>query len=133
MNCLTKLFQQKRRRIGYILAFSDPMISKRDSSDTQSEIYGWFIEYGIAANGQFIMFDTEGNTYTKSTVGSWHKTVITLKAIKGEHEKSIKLYTTSEKKTDQSIILFNGRSFKDDTGYYQNGKWYQGKPNGVIE
>ena len=33
MNCLTKLFQQKRRRIGYILAFSDPMISKRDSSD----------------------------------------------------------------------------------------------------
>lgn len=100
---------------------------------TQSEIYGWFIEYGIAANGQFIMFDKEGNTYTKSTVGSWHKTVITLKAIKGEHEKSIKLYTTSEKKTDQSIILFNGRSFKDDTGYYEGGKWYQGKPDGVIE
>lgn len=25
---------------------------------TQSEIFGWFIEYGIAANGQFIMFDT---------------------------------------------------------------------------
>ena len=100
---------------------------------TQSEIYGWFIEYGIAANGQFIMFDKEGNTYTKSTVGSWHKTVITLKAIKGEHEKSIKLYTTSEKKTDQSIILFNGRSFKDDTGYYANGKWYQGKPDGVSE
>lgn len=100
---------------------------------TQSEIYGWFIEYGIAANGQFIMFDKEGNTYTKSTVGSWHKTVITLKAIKGEHEKSIKLYTTSEKKTEQSIILFNGRSFKDDTGYYEGGKWYQGKPDGVIE
>ena len=35
MNCLTKLFQQKRRRIGYILAFSGPMISKRDSSDMQ--------------------------------------------------------------------------------------------------
>lgn len=100
---------------------------------TQFEIYGWFIEYGIAANGQFIMFDKEGNTYTKSTVGSWHKTVITLKAIKGEHEKSIKLYTTSEKKTDQSIILFNGRSFKDDTGYYEGRKWYQGKPKGVTE
>lgn len=100
---------------------------------TQSEIFGWFIEYGIAANGQFIMFDTEGKTYHKSTVGSWHKTVITLKAIKGEHEKSIRLYTTSEKKTDQSIILFNGRSFKDDTGYYEGGKWYQGKPKGVTE
>ena len=32
MICLTKLFQQKRRRIGYILAFSAPTISKRDSS-----------------------------------------------------------------------------------------------------
>lgn len=40
---------------------------------TQSEIYGWFIKYGIAANGQFKMFDTEGKTYTKSTVGSWIK------------------------------------------------------------
>ena len=98
---------------------------------TQSEIYGWFKEYGIAKNGQFIMFDKEGKTYTKSTVGSWHKTVITLKAIKGEHEKSIRLYTTSEKKTDQSIILFNGRSFKNDTGYYKGGTWYQGIPDGA--
>lgn len=98
---------------------------------TQSEIYGWFIKYGIAANGRFIMFDTEGKTYTKSSAGSWHKTVITLKAIKGEHEKSIKLYTSSDKKTDQSIILFNGRSFKNDTGYYKGGTWYQGIPDGA--
>ena len=98
---------------------------------TQSEIYGWFIKYGIAANGQFKMFDTEGKTYTKSTVGSWHKTVITLKAIKGEHEKSIRLYTSSDKKTGQSIILFNGRSFKNDTGYYEGGTWYQGIPDGA--
>ena len=98
---------------------------------TQSEIYGWFIKYGIAANGRFIMFDTEGKTYTKSFVGSWHKTVITLKAIKGEHEKSIKLYTKPEKNTDQSIILFNGRSFKNDTGYYKDGTWYQGIPDGA--
>ena len=100
---------------------------------TQSEVYGWFKEYGIAANGQFIMFDTEGKTYTKSSVGSWHKTVITLKAIKGEHEKSIKLYTSSDKKTDQSIILFDGRSFKNDTGYYDGAKWHQGKPDGVTK
>lgn len=98
---------------------------------TQSEIYGWFIKYGIAANGQFKIFDTEGKTYTKSTVGSWHKTVITLKAIKGEHEKSIRLYTSSDKKTGQSIILFNGRSFKNDTGYYEGGTWYQGIPDGA--
>ena len=54
MNCLTKLFQQKRRRIGYILAFSGPMISKRDSSVNQQnqqimninkvKEYGEFVE-----------------------------------------------------------------------------------------
>lgn len=44
MNCLTKLFQQKRRRIGYILAFSGPMISKRDSSDFR---YNSYISAGI--------------------------------------------------------------------------------------
>ena len=37
MICLTKLFQQKRRRIGYILAFSDPTISKRDSSERKND------------------------------------------------------------------------------------------------
>ena len=39
MICLTKLFQQKRRRIGYILAFSDPTISKRDSSEIIYYLY----------------------------------------------------------------------------------------------
>ena len=55
MNCLTKLFQQKRRRIGYILAFSGPMISKRDSSDRykkDKEQYGkkaasWMMLYSF--------------------------------------------------------------------------------------
>ena len=44
MNCLTKLFQQKRRRIGYILAFSGPMISKRDSSDLENH-FVWLAKY----------------------------------------------------------------------------------------
>ena len=60
MNCLTKLFQQKRRRIGYILAFSGPMISKRDSSvilynkryaEKIAFISGFAGLYGIHSNG----------------------------------------------------------------------------------
>ena len=48
MNCLTKLFQQKRRRIGYILAFSGPMISKRDSSEKMKLFfYRKFIRFVI--------------------------------------------------------------------------------------
>lgn len=61
--------------------------------------------------------------------GNWWKTVITLKAIKGEHNKDIKI-----KQQDGDVLtLFNGNSVTDDTGYYQNGKWYQGKPDDVTE
>ena len=58
----------------------------------------------------------------------WWKTVINLKAMKGEHNKDIRI---NLKGTD--ILLFDGNSFKDDTGYYEGGKWYQGKPKGVTE
>ena len=57
MNCLTKLFQQKRRRIGYILAFSGPMISKRDSSDKSILNNG---EYTLKLSYNTYPFD-EGN------------------------------------------------------------------------
>ena len=105
---------------------------------TKFKIYGWFNEYGIAKNGQYIIFDfgseTSGKTYTESKEGSWSKTVITLKAIKGAHEKAIKLYLENDKnKRESSILLFDGRSFKDDTGYYEDGKWHQGKPDGVTK
>lgn len=111
---------------------------------TKFKIYGWFNEYGIAKNGQYIIFDfgseTSGKTYTESKEGIWSKTVITLKAIKGAHEKAIRLYLENDKnKRDSSILLFDGRSFKDDTAWFDGdwagasttGKWHQGKPEGV--
>ena len=111
---------------------------------TKFKIYGWFKEYGIAKNGQYIIFDfgseTSGKTYTESQEGIWSKTVITLKAIKGAHEKAIRLYLENDKnKRDSSILLFDGRSFKDDTAWFDGdwagasttGKWHQGKPEGV--
>jgi hypothetical protein len=55
--------------------------------------------------------------------------VITLKAIKGEHNKDIKI----KQQDGDELTLFNGNSFKDDTGYYQNGKWHQGTPDDVKQ
>ena len=102
---------------------------------TQSALYGWYKVYGIAAGSdQFTIWDTNAkNSWECTNLGNgWYKTTIKLKAVKGEHEKNILL---KEQNNDNSptITLFNGNSFKDDTGYYQNGKWYQGKPNGVTE
>lgn len=106
---------------------------------TEKKTMGWYREYGIAGNSktdQFKIHDENsdanvdhGNSWKREKKGNWWKTVITLKAIKGEHNKDIKII----QKDGDVLTLFNGNSFTDDTGYYQNGKWYQGKPDDVTE
>ena len=106
---------------------------------TEKKTMGWYREYGVAGystTDQFKIKDEitdanvdHGNSWIREKKGNWWKTVITLKAIKGEHNKDIKI-----KQQDGDVLtLFNGNSFTDDTGYYQDGKWYQGKPKGVTE
>ena len=106
---------------------------------TEKKTMGWYREYGIAGDSktdQFKIHDENsnenvdyGNSWKREQKGNWWKTVITLKAIKGEHNKDIKII----QKDGDVLTLFNGNSFTDDTGYYQNGKWYQGKPDDVTE
>lgn len=103
---------------------------------TQERTWGWWKNYGKKGSGEFIIEDktrsteTSGNSWELKDVGNnWWKTVIKLKAIKGEHNKNI----TINLKNGRHILLFDGNSFKDDTGYYEGGKWYQGKPAGVSE
>ena len=97
---------------------------------TQFELFGWYKVYGIASGtNQFTIWDTNAkNSWECKNVGNgWYKTTIKLKAVKGEHEKNILLKMEDNDKSP-TITLFNGKSFKDDTGYYKDGKWYQGKP-----
>lgn len=103
---------------------------------TQERTWGWWKNYGIKGGGEFIIEDkttgeeTSGKSWELKDVGNnWWKTVIKLKAIKGEHNKNI----TINLKNGRHILLFDGNSFKDDTGYYADGKWQQGKPDGVSE
>lgn len=97
---------------------------------TQFELFGWYKVYGIASEtNQFTIWDTNAkNSWEcKNVENGWYKTTIKLKAVKGEHEKNILLKMEDNDKSP-TITLFNGNSFKDDTGYYKDGKWYQGKP-----
>lgn len=104
---------------------------------TQERTWGWWKNYGIKGSGEFTIEDktrgaedTSGNSWTLKKLGNgWWKTVIKLKAIKGEHNKNI----TINLKDGRYILLFDGNSFKDDTGYYEGGTWHQGKPDGVSE
>lgn len=105
---------------------------------TQEQTWGWYKDYGIAdGSKQFKINDPsdkgsdKGNSWTcKKVENGWWKTVIKLKAIKGEHNKDIRIYLK-----DTNILLFDGNSYEKygDTGYYQGDKWYQGKPDGVTE
>lgn len=105
---------------------------------TQEQTWGWYKDYGIAdGSNQFRINDPsdkgsdKGNSWTCKKVGNdWWKTVIKLKAIKGEHNKDIRIYLK-----DTNILLFDGNSYEKygDTGYYQGDKWHQGTPVGVNE
>lgn len=102
---------------------------------TPFELFGWYKVYGIASGkNQFTIWDTKAKKSWKcEKVGKdWYKTTIKLKAVKGEHEKNI-LLKKEDNDNSPTITLFNGNSFKDDTGYYQNEKWHQGTPDGVNE
>lgn len=102
---------------------------------TKERTWGWWKQYGVMNGGEFTIngtttgTETSGNSWTLKEVGNdWWKTVIYLKAVKGEHNKDIRINLQNT-----NILLFNGNSFKDDIGYYEDGKWYQGKPDGVTE
>lgn len=97
---------------------------------TPFELFGWYKVYGIASGkDQFTIKDTNANnSWECDKLGNgWYKTTIKLKAVKGEHEKNI-LLKKENNDNSPTITLFNGNSFKDDTGYYKDGKWYQGTP-----
>lgn len=106
---------------------------------TKFQTYGWFKVYGVAHenNGkreQFTIFDKDGKSWSCTNAGNgWYKTVITLKAVKGDHEKDIRIMKDNQISDDKSILLFNGNSYEkhNDTGYYDGSSWQAGKPSDV--
>ena len=111
---------------------------------TKFPTYGWFKVYGVAngKNGDdsnkeresFTIYDTAGKSWSCVNLNNgWYKTVITLKAVKGDHEKDIRIMKDNQISDDKSILLFNGNSYEkhNDTGYYDGSSWHAGKPSGV--
>lgn len=108
---------------------------------TKFQTYGWFKVYGIAQQKnnstereQFTIFGKNNKSWTCTKVNNvWYKTVITLKAVKGDHEKDIRIMRDKQISDDNSILLFNGNSYEkhNDTGYYDDSSWHAGKPSGV--
>ena len=108
---------------------------------TRFQTYGWFKVYGVAngKNGDdsnkeresFTIYDTAGKSWSCVNLNNgWDKTVITLKAVKGDHEKDIRIKSDNKNTGGESVLLFNGNSYEkhSDTGYYDGSSWHAGKP-----
>lgn len=111
---------------------------------TRFQTYGWFKVYGVAngKNGNdsnkeresFTIYDTTRKSWScKKLINGWYKTVITLKAVKGDHEKDIRIKKDDKATGGESVLLFNGNSYEkhNDTGYYDGSSWHAGKPADV--
>lgn len=108
---------------------------------TKFQTYGWFNVYGVAngKNGDdnnteresFTIYDTAGKSWSCENLNNgWYKTVITLKAVKGNHEKDIRIKKDNKATGGESVLLFNGNSYEkhSDTGWYDGSSWHAGKP-----
>lgn len=111
---------------------------------TRFQTYGWFKVYGVAngKNGDdsskeresFTIYDTTRKSWSCDNLNNgWYKTVITLKAVKGDHEKDIRIKSDNKNTGGKSVLLFNGNSYEkdNDTGYYDGTSWHAGKPSDV--
>lgn len=113
---------------------------------TKFQTYGWFKVYGVAngKNGDdnnkeresFTIYDTDTARKSWSCENlnnGWYKTVITLKAVKGDHEKDIRIKKGNKATGGESVLLFNGNSYEkhNDTGWYDGSSWHAGKPSDV--
>lgn len=112
---------------------------------TKFQTYGWFKVYGVAngKNGDdnnkeresFTIYDTAGKKSWScvNLNNGWYKTVITLKAVKGDHEKDIRIKKDNKATGGESVLLFNGNSYEkhSDTGWYDGSSWHAGKPSDV--
>lgn len=89
---------------------------------TRFQTYGWFKVYGVAngKNGDdnnkeresFTIYDTAGKSWSCDDLNNgWYKTVITLKAVKGDHEKDIRIKSDNKNTGGQSVLLFNGITY----------------------
>ncbi|WP_300805713.1 hypothetical protein, partial [uncultured Duncaniella sp.] len=109
---------------------------------TKYELAAWFVPFGVShveatAGYSLTMWDIADCTKVE---GEWWKTVIKLKAVKGETNKYLRLKPMPAgneinlaNETD-CLILFNGNNYdsSNNIGYY-DGSWHPGRPSGVNQ
>lgn len=106
----------------YLVTFK--MYHRMDSP----EINNWYIKYGSTTLwGKFKAGD-KGFSIQENPDGyaGWRLSSLSFWCVKGREEKFV-IVKKEGGNDDQYGVLFGGKRFKDNTGYYDNG-WHQGTP-----
>lgn len=92
-------------------------------------IDNWYINtgskplYGKNGNKGFSVQDNLKNGWKLSTLKFW--------CVKGRENKYVIVKNEVKNDDKEYGILFGGKRFKDNTGYYKDGRWYEGIPEGI--
>lgn len=92
------------------------------------EINNWYIKYGSTTLwGKFKAGD-KGFSIQENPdkYAGWRLSSLSFWCVKGREEKFV-IVKKEGGNDDQYGVLFGGKRFKDNTGYYDNG-WHQGTP-----
>lgn len=97
---------------------------------TMNTIDNWYIKTGSTSlYGKKGNEDNEGFSTQVDPDGyaGWKLTSLSFWCVKGREEKFV--IVKNQNGNDQEYgVLFGGKRFKKNTGYYKNGKWYEGTP-----
>ncbi|MBL1008359.1 MAG: hypothetical protein JJO71_32590 [Escherichia coli] len=94
-------------------------------------INNWYIQYGTDDNNQQItLYGKAGDVgFSKDNLSGdadWKLSTLQFWCVKGRENKYV--IVKDEGKNKDYGILFGGKRFKKNTGYYKDGKWYEGTP-----
>lgn len=95
-------------------------------------INNWYIQYGTdGSNRQITLYGKagdEGFSYhgNSSKYADWKLSTLKFWCVKGRENKYV--IVKDEGKNKEYGILFGGKRFKGNIGYYKDGSWYEGTP-----
>lgn len=135
-----QLFDFKNREGWFVY---DPTSNLHEFFESKPDIHlvtfnmyyqGNIIDYWYINTGSKSLYGKKGNkgfSVQDNLKNGWKLTTLTFWCVKGRENKYVIVKNEDKNDDKEYDILFGGKRFKDNTGYYKDGRWYEGIPEGI--
>lgn len=135
-----QLFDFKNREGWFVY---DPTSNLHEFFESKPDIHlvtfnmyyqGNIIDYWYINTGSKSLYGKKGNkgfSVQDNLKNGWKLTTLTFWCVKGRENKYVIVKNEDKNDDKEYSILFGGKRFKDNTGYYKDGRWYEGIPEGI--